>query len=121
MTDAGRGTLRHTIALAGVVVAAFAAYAFLSRGIDAPRAFSDELLYMEVGAAIADGEGPSIRGEEYQHARLYAYVLGALLWVVPDREDAYEARDRLRAAQRWLVQHAPERICAGEQPCLGPQ
>jgi hypothetical protein len=97
VTHAGRGTLRHTVALACVVVAAFAAYALLARGIDAPRAFSDELLYMEVGAAIADGEGPSIRGEEYQHARLYAYLLGALLWVVPDREDAYEAAKLLNA------------------------
>jgi hypothetical protein len=106
MTDAGRGRSasgRPVLGLAAVVVIAFAAYALLARSIDAPRAFSDELLYMEVGGAIADGDGPSIRGEEYQHARLYAYLLGALQWVVPDRVEAYEAAKLLNALLVALV------------------
>ncbi len=87
----------HLGALAAVVVAAFGAYALLARGVDAPRAFSDELLYFEVGASIADGDGATIRGEEYQHARLYTLVLGGLFRLVPDRVDAYEAAKLLNA------------------------
>jgi hypothetical protein len=96
---AGRGSSFpwHLGALAAVVVAAFVGYALLARGMDAPRAFSDELLYFEVGASIADGNGETIRGEEYQHARLYTLVLGGLFRVVPDRVDAYEAAKLLNA------------------------
>ena len=54
----------HLGALAAVVVAAFGGYALLARGVDVPRAFSDELLYFEVGASIADGDGATIRGPE---------------------------------------------------------
>jgi Dolichyl-phosphate-mannose-protein mannosyltransferase len=93
----------HLVALAGVVVAAFAVYALLARGVDAPRAFSDELLYLEVGASIADGDGTTIRGQDYQHATLYPYLLGGLLALVPDREDAYEAAKLLNALLVALV------------------
>jgi hypothetical protein len=97
------GGRRHLLALGALVLAAFLVYALLARGIDAPRAFSDELLYLEVGASIADGDGATIRGEEYRHARLYAYALGALLALVPGREDAYEAAKLLNALLVALV------------------
>jgi hypothetical protein len=47
----------HLGALAAVVIVAFVGYALLARGMSAPRVFSDELLYFEVGASIADGDG----------------------------------------------------------------
>lgn len=91
------GFAGHLVALAGVVVAAFVVYALLATTIASPRAFTDELLYFEAAASIADGDRIGVDGEPYHHARLYPLALAAVHALAPDRESAYEMAKLLNA------------------------
>ena len=72
---------RPALGLAAVVVAAFAAYVALGAAVDAPRAFSDELLYVETGTSIAEGDGLTVRGQPYE---LYLKCGFVIVGVVPE-------------------------------------
>ena len=83
-------------AVVAIVAAAFVVYAGLAWTVDAPRTFSDELLYADVAGALADGEGLTIRGDEYRYAPLYPLLLAPVYWLA-DRELAYELAKALNA------------------------
>jgi len=83
--------------VAAIVVAAFATYAALGLVIHSPRVFTDELLYFDTAASIADGEGLTVRGETYSYAPLYPALLAPVLWIASDREASYELAKSLNA------------------------
>ncbi len=77
------------VALAGVVLAAFAVYAWLASLVDVPRVHPDEVRYIIGASSVVEGEGLSLRGDEYGFGPLHAAVLTAILWLASDLESAY--------------------------------
>ena len=85
------------VALAAVVLLAFAAYAALAHFVRTPRIFYDELVYMEAAASLAAGDGLEVRDQPYDYGVLYPAVLAPLHWLSADREVAYELSKLLNA------------------------
>src|SRR5688572_28734609 len=81
-------TRTPVLELAAPVLAVFALYAGAGATIDAPRAFSDELLYVEAGASLADGDGLHIRVAPYQYGPLFPVAVAAAVAVTGDLEGA---------------------------------
>lgn len=76
-------------ALAATVVGAFLIYAFLSTLVSVPRVHPDEVRYMIGASSLVEGDGLSLRGDEYGFGPLHAAVLSLVLWVSSDLEAAY--------------------------------
>jgi hypothetical protein len=85
------------LAVAGIVVGALVAYTLLAATVDSPHHFSDELLYFDASAAIVEGSGLSVRGEDYVYGPLYPALLAPLHWLADDRGTAYELVKTLNA------------------------
>ncbi len=77
------------IALAAAIVAAAALYAGVGQLVSTPRVHPDEHIYAGGGASLAEGEGLTLRGDEYGLGPVYPVVLAAVHLVTPDRETAY--------------------------------
>jgi len=77
------------LALAGVVVVAFALYTWLASLVDVPRVHPDEVRYLIAASSLVEGEGLRLRGEEYGFGPLYALALAVLLWISPGVDAAY--------------------------------
>jgi hypothetical protein len=78
------------VALGGVVVAAFALYTWLATLVDVPRVHPDEVRYLIAASSLVEGEGLSLRGDEYGFGPLYALVLAAILAVSSGVDAAYD-------------------------------
>ena len=76
-------------ALAGVVLVAFAIYALLSTRVSVPRVHPDEVRYMIGASSLVEGDGLSLRGDEYGFGPLHAAVLALVLWLSSGLESAY--------------------------------
>jgi Dolichyl-phosphate-mannose-protein mannosyltransferase len=85
--QAGRGP---ALALAGVVIAAFALYTWLATLVDVPRVHPDEVRYLIAASSLVEGEGLSLRGDEYGFGPLYALVLAGILTVTSGVDAAYD-------------------------------
>ena len=85
------------LAVVAIVAVAFVAYGLLAANVDSPRVFSDELLYFDAAAAVDDGDGLSVRGEDYTYGPLYPALLVPVHWLTADRESAYELAKWLNA------------------------
>ena len=92
-----RGSRGPVLAVVASAAGAFAAYSALALLVDAPRVFTDELLYFDTAASIVDGDGLTIRGEAYRYAPLYPALLATVHWIAADREAAYELAKTLNA------------------------
>lgn len=90
-------TRTPVLGLAALVLAVFALYAGAGATIDAPRAFSDELLYVEAGGSLADGDGLHIREAPYQYGPLFPVAVAAAVAVTGDLEGAWVAMKLLNA------------------------
>jgi hypothetical protein len=77
------------VALAAVVVGAFVVYALLSTLVSVPRVHPDEVRYMIGASSWLEGEGLSLRGDEYGFGPLHAAVLSLVLWLSSDLVAAY--------------------------------
>ena len=77
------------LALAGIVVGAFALYALLSTLVSVPRVHPDEVRYMIGASSLVEGDGLQLRGEEYGFGPLHASVLALVLWLSSGLEAAY--------------------------------
>ena len=77
------------VALAGIVVGAFVVYALLSTLVSVPRVHPDEVRYMIGASSLVEGDGLSLRGDEYGFGPLHAAVLALVLWLSSDLEAAY--------------------------------
>ena len=80
---------RPLVALAAVVVGSFVVYALLSTLVGVPRVHPDEVRYIIGASSLIEGEGLSLRGDEYGFGPLHAAVLGLVLWLASDLESAY--------------------------------
>jgi hypothetical protein len=85
------------LALAGIVAAAFVAYAVLASAVEVPRVHPDELRYALAGSSVADGEGVLNRGVRSGFGPVHAAYLGAVLVATGDRESAYPIWKALNA------------------------
>ena len=65
------------------------AYAGAAQLVLTPRVHPDEHIYWLGGAALAAGEGLTLRGEDYVLGPVYPAVLAGVLTLAPDRETAY--------------------------------
>ena len=87
---APRTDRRPLVVLGLVVVGAFALYTLLATGVDGPRVHPDEELYAMAAASLADGDGLTVRGEEYGLGPLFAVVLAAIIRLAGGLDAAYE-------------------------------
>ncbi len=72
-------------------------------GAPGPRIFPDELIYMDAASELADGNSPSVRGEDYRYGPVYPAVVAPLIWVAGDRESAFPLIQLLNALAFALV------------------
>ncbi|HUG64581.1 MAG TPA: hypothetical protein VMK83_05125, partial [Gaiellaceae bacterium] len=75
-------------ALAAIVVGSFVVYALLSTLVSVPRVHPDEVRYMIGASSLVEGDGLSLRGDEYGFGPLHAAVLSLVLWLSSDLESA---------------------------------
>ena len=86
-------------ALAGIVLAAFVLYTWLASLVDVPRVHPDEVRYLIAASSLVEGEGLTLRGEDYGFGPLYALVLAAILSLSSGVDAAY---DLFKAANALL-------------------
>jgi hypothetical protein len=96
---AARTKRRALAAVAGIVVAGFLVYAAVTQLVESPRVHPDESIYGEGAWSLAEGDGISIRGEEYPYGPLYPALLAPILAAAGDRETGYAL---LKAANALL-------------------
>ena len=77
------------LALVAVIVVAAGVYAGAAQLVSTARVHPDEHIYAQAGASLADGDGLTIRGDEYGLGPVYPAVLATALAVAGDRETAY--------------------------------
>ena len=81
---------RPVVALGLVVVAAFVAYTALSLFVHAPRVHPDEVRYLIAASSLVEGEGLTLRGQDYGFGPLLPLVLAAILRVAGSVDAAYD-------------------------------
>jgi Dolichyl-phosphate-mannose-protein mannosyltransferase len=84
-----RRTRGPVVALTALVIGAFVAYALLSTLVSVPRVHPDEVRYLIGASSVIEGEGLSLRGDDYGFGQLHAAVLTLVLWLSSDLESAY--------------------------------
>jgi hypothetical protein len=84
------GSRVPALALAVVVLGAFALYALLSLAIDGPRVHPDEVRYLIAASSLVEGEGLGLRGADYGFGPLLALVLAAILRLAGSVDAAYD-------------------------------
>jgi hypothetical protein len=77
------------LALIAVVVVAAGVYAGAAQLVSTPRVHPDEHIYGQAGASLAEGNGLTIRGEEYGLGPVYPVILATALTFGGDRETGY--------------------------------
>jgi hypothetical protein len=82
-------TRRPLLALAAVVILAAVVYGGAAQLVSAPRVHPDEHIYAGGGASLAEGDGLTLRGEDYELGPVYPAVLASVLTVASDRETGY--------------------------------
>src|SRR4029079_983093 len=86
-----RGKSRGPVAaLCAVTIAAFALYALLSLPVSGPRVHPDEVRYMIAASSLVEGDGLTLRGEDYGFGPVLALVLAAILRVAGSVDAAYD-------------------------------
>ena len=86
-------------AVAGIVLASFVLYTWLASLVDVPRVHPDEVRYLIAASSLVEGEGLTLRGEDYGFGPLYALVLAAILSLSSGVDAAY---DLFKAANALL-------------------
>ena len=78
------------VAVAGIVLASFLLYTYLASLVDVPRVHPDEVRYLVAASSLVEGEGLTLRGEEYGFGPLYALLLAAILALSSGVDAAYD-------------------------------
>ena len=81
---------RPIVALGLVTSAAFVVYALLSLGADGPRVHPDEVRYLIAASSLVEGEGLTLRGQDYGFGPLLPLVLAAILRLAGSVDAAYD-------------------------------
>jgi Dolichyl-phosphate-mannose-protein mannosyltransferase len=87
--SAARTDRRPILALVAVVLVAAGLYASAAQLVSTPRVHPDEHIYAGGGASLAEGEGLTLRGDEYGLGPVYPAILATALSIAGDRETAY--------------------------------
>ena len=94
---------RALAAVAGVVLAAFVLYAGVAQLVETPRVHPDEIIYGEGAWSLAEGDGISLREEDYPYGPLYPAVLAPVLAPFDSRETGYALLKAVNALLFALV------------------
>ena len=86
-----RTTSWPVLALAALVVVAAGLYAGAAQLVSTPRVHPDEHISAGGAASLAEGEGLTLRGDDYGLGPVYPALLAAVLSLAGDRESAYHA------------------------------
>jgi hypothetical protein len=86
----GRNRRGPAVALCLVAIAAFTLYALLSLPVGGPRVHPDEVRYVIAASSLVEGEGLTLRGEDYGFGPLLALVLAGILRVAGSVDAAYD-------------------------------
>ena len=81
---------RPVVALGLVVAVVFVVYTLLSLGADGPRVHPDEVRYLIAASSLVEGEGLTLRGQDYGFGPLLPLVLAAILRVAGSVDAAYD-------------------------------
>jgi hypothetical protein len=85
------GKDRRPVVVLGLVVAgALGLYTLLALSVGAPRVHPDEVRYVIAASSLVEGEGLTLRGEDYGFGPLLALVLAAILRVAGSVDAAYD-------------------------------
>jgi hypothetical protein len=98
-----RRDLRALVAVAGLVTVAFVVYAGVAQLVETPRVHPDESIYGEGAWSLAEGDGLTLRGEEYPYGPLYPAVLAPVLAPFESRETGYALLKAVNALLFALV------------------
>ena len=85
-----RRGLAPLLVLAGIVLAAFALYTWLASLVDVRASTRTRVRYLIAASSLVEGEGLTLRGDEYGFGPLYALVLAAILWLSSGVDPAYD-------------------------------
>ena len=77
-------------ALGLVVVGTFGLYTLLALAVGVPRVHPDEVRYLIAASSLVEGEGLSLRGEEYGFGPLLALLLAGILELAGSIDAAYD-------------------------------
>jgi hypothetical protein len=102
VTEARRD-LRAVAAVAGIVLAGLVLYAGVAQLVETPRVHPDESIYGEGAWSLAEGDGLTLRGDEYPYGPLYPAVLAPVLAAAGDRETGYSLLKAVNALLFALV------------------
>jgi hypothetical protein len=72
---------RPVVVLGLVTTAGFLLYSLLSLSADGPRVHPDEVRYLIAASSLVEGEGLTLRGEDFGFGPLLPLVLAAILRV----------------------------------------
>jgi len=87
----GSGRDRLAVVALGLVTTfGFVFYALLSLGADGPRVHPDEVRYLIAASSLVEGEGLTLRGQDYGFGPLLPLVLAAILRVAGSVDAAYD-------------------------------
>ena len=94
-----------------VVVGSFAVYTLLALAVGAPRVHPDEVRYLIAASSLVEGEGLTLRGEEYGFGPLLALLLAGILRLAGSVDAAY---DWFKAANAllWALTAVPVYLLA---------
>ncbi len=81
---------RPLAALGLVTAGTFLLYGLLSLGADGPRVHPDEERYLIAASSLVEGEGLTLRGEDYGFGPLLPLVLAAIIRVAGSVDAAYD-------------------------------
>jgi len=93
------------------VVGSFAVYTLLALAVGAPRVHPDEVRYLIAASSLVEGEGLTLRGEEYGFGPLLALLLAGILRLAGSVDAAY---DWFKAANAllWALTAVPVYLLA---------
>jgi hypothetical protein len=94
---------RAALAVAGIVLAGFVLYTGVAQLVETPRVHPDESIYGEGAWSLAEGDGISLRGDEYPYGPLYPALLAPVLALAGDRETGYALLKAVNALLFALV------------------
>jgi hypothetical protein len=94
-----------------VVVGTFAVYTLLALAVGAPRVHPDEVRYLIAASSLVEGDGLTLRGEEYGFGPLLALLLAGILRLAGSVDAAY---DWFKAANAllWALTAVPVYLLA---------
>jgi hypothetical protein len=84
-----RSGARAALAVGALVLVALVGYGVLSTFVAAPRVFGDEVIYLDAGDSLADGDGLRVQEQPYGRGPGYPATIAPIASVTQDRSTVY--------------------------------